>query len=417
MKTGNPADLLDSLKPGARVYIQGGPGECSTFTDLLKENPGAARDVELWSCLVPGINTFDYASLPDGPRLVTFMASPSLEPSIASGRTTVRAMPYSDIGAVLSETRFDLAILHAAPPDADGYCSFGIACDAPSIATARAAKCIAFLNRRMPHLPDSERISASNIDLAISIDTPLLSPPPARPRTATLTSIARNAAALVADRAVIQSGIGEAPAAVVAALGDRRGLKVHSGIITREYRLLAEAGALDPDVQHVTGIAWGEAGFYEWLDGNDLFAFRSILETHSRDELAALPDFTSIGSAVEVDLAGAVNLEWRSGRRISSVGGAPDYVHGAWASKGGRSIIALPSTAGNCASRIVSRLERSSLDAGLADWVVTEHGAVQLRGKSAEARAEAMISISAPEHRHMLAEAWAATGGGGPGWV
>ncbi len=88
-----PDDLLDWLKPGSRVYLQGGAGECAAFIDLLRANPGAARGVELWSCLIPGINTFDYGSLPDGPDLVTFMASPALEASIASGRTQLKAMP------------------------------------------------------------------------------------------------------------------------------------------------------------------------------------------------------------------------------------------------------------------------------------------------------------------------------------
>lgn len=404
MKIGAPADLLDWLKPGAKVYLQGGPGECSAFVDLLMANPGAAEGVELWSCLVPGINTFDYAGLPAGPRLVTFMASPALAPSIAAGRTSVHAMPYSAIGATLLETRFDLAILHAAPPDADGHCSFGVACDAPAIAAARAGKRVAFLNARMPRIPNSEGIAAGSLDMAVPIDAPLLSPPPARQRSAVLASLARNAAALVPDSAVIQSGIGEAPAAVVAALADRKGLQVHSGIITPEYRLLADAGALDPDAQHVTGIAWGDAGFYEWLNGNATFAFRSIQETHSRERLALLPTFTSVGSAVEVDLAGAVNLEWRGGRRISSVGGAPDYMHAARASEGGRSIIVLPSTARNGASRIVAHLEGESVGAELADWVVTEHGAAHLRGKSAEARAEAMIAVAAPQHRDKLSD-------------
>src|SRR5215813_252402 len=90
MKTGKPEDLLALLRPG-RVYFQGGPGECTAFIDLLKANPGAAKGVELWSCLIPGINTFDYGSLPGGPNLVTFMASPALEPSIAKGRTDLRA--------------------------------------------------------------------------------------------------------------------------------------------------------------------------------------------------------------------------------------------------------------------------------------------------------------------------------------
>ncbi len=406
MTSGRPEDLLTWLKPGLRVYLQGGPGECLAFADLLRANGGAARGVELWSCLIPGINSFDYGSLPEGPNVVTFMASTAIESSIASGRTQLRAMPYSQIGVLLDRTEFDLAILHVAPPDEQGMCSFGIACDAPSLVWPRARRRVAFLNLHMPRIPNADAIALDRIDLAIAIDSPLLSPSASSQSSLILEALAGNAAALVPDGAVIQSGIGEAPGAVVGALADRKRLRVHSGIVTEEYRPLANAGALDSGVLHVAGVAWGRPDFYRWLDGNPLLSFRSIQETHARDKLAAMSNFTSIGSAIEVDLAGNINLEWRGGRRISSVGGAPDYMHVAAASKGGRSIIALPSTAGNGASRIVTRLHDASIGADLADWIVTEHGAAHLRGRSAEARAEAMIRVAHPEHRPLLAAEW-----------
>ena len=405
MRTGRPEEILDWLKPGQRVYFQGGPGECSVFRDLLVAHPERAAGVELWSCLIPGINTFDYGALPGGPTFVTFMASPALEASIAAGRTILRAMPYSEIGALLERTTFDLAILHAAPPDADGRCSFSIASDAPGIAALRSKRRIAFLNRRMPSIDDAEAIHVDWIDMAVEIDAPLLSTEAKHSKSAVLDAIARHIAPLVPDGATIQSGIGEAPSAAIAALTGKRGLSAHSGIITPEYRLLAEAGALDPAKIHIAGIAWGDAGFYDWLGQSRLFAFRSIMETHAHAELAKIPDFISIGSAIEVDLNGNINLEWLGGRRISSVGGAPDYVRGALGSPGGRSVIALPSTSRGGASRIVARLEKASIPSEQADTVVTEHGVAELRGLSSDERAESLTAIAAPEHRAALAAA------------
>jgi len=405
MKTGQPEDVLAWLKPGQRVYLQGGPGECPAFIDLLKANPGSAAGVEFWSCLVPGINTFDYGALPGGPSLVTFMASPSLEPSIASGRTRIDAMPYSQIGELLGHTDFDLAILHTAPPDANGLLSFGIACETPGIVWSRARKRIAFLNRSMPRIPRSEAIPLTQVDLAIEIEATLLSPPPHGSRSDTLEAIARNAAHLVSDGAVIQSGIGEAPGAVIAGLKDHKRLRAHSGIITPDYRLLADAGALDLNAEHVAGIAWGGPDFYRWLEQPGLFSFRSVFETHGHDRIAALPRFTSIGSALEVDLAGNINLEWRGGRRVSSVGGAPDFIRGAAASPGGLAIIALPATARNGASRIVPRATSAWTETQAGIAVVTEYGVARLRGLCAAARGEALIAIAAPQHRAALAEA------------
>jgi acyl-CoA hydrolase len=406
MKAGKPEDALCFLKPGMRVYLQGGPGECATFIDLLTANPGAARGVELWSCLIPGINTFDYGSLPDGPSLVTFMASPALEPSIRSGRTRIGAMPYSEIATLLSRTDFDLAILHASQPDQAGHCSFGIACEAPGIVWPRAKRRVAFVNDRMPRIPGSDGIPADQLDLIVPVDAQLLSPCAPDKGPATLARIAHTAAELIADNSIIQSGIGEAPAAIVAELGSRRGLCIHSGIVTPEYRFLADRGALDRTARHIAGIAWGGADFYAWLATAGI-AFRSAFETHDYKALGRRPRFTSIGSALEVDLEGNINLEWAGGRRVSSVGGAPDYMRAAAESAEGRSIIALPSTTRAGASRIIGRFERPSIPASLADIVVTEHGVASLKGLRPEDRAEALIAIAAPEHRDGLASSGA----------
>ena len=401
MITGYPDDVVRALRPGQRVYFQGGPGECGAFYNALRDNPGLANGVELWSCLIPGINTRDYGLLRGNVTLTTFMASPALEASLASGRTKLRAMPYSEIGELMAATEFDVAVLHVAPPDRDGRCSFGVACDMPGLVWPKAGRCVAFVNERMPTIPGAEFIPADAISLGVPIDEPLMTPAvSARPPSEALIEIARRCAELVPDGATIQSGIGEAPGAVVSALKLHRGLRVYSGIITPDYMQLAEAGALDSGAKHVTGVAWGDAAFQAWLPQSG-FGFRSARETHGHAALAALDGFVSIGSALEVDLEGNLNLEWRAGRRISSVGGAPDYMRGAKASAGGLSIIALPATAGG-ASRIVPKLTAPSISDDLTDVVVTEHGVARLKGLAGRTRAAALIAIAAPEHRGFL---------------
>lgn len=402
MRTGTTEDLLRSLRPGERVFFQGGPGEVVAFFDALQNNPGLANRLDLWSCLIPGINSRDYGSLPNGHTLTTFMASLALEPSILSGRTRIDAMPYSEIGTTLAHMEFDVAVLHAAPPGPDGECSFGLSCDMAPLVWPNARRRVVFVNEQMPSLDHAESMPSEAIDLAIHISEPLLSAPSLR-QNSIVDAIARRVAGLIPDGVTFQSGIGDTPAAITAALRLHRGLKVHSGIITNEYRLLAESGALDPEAEHITGIAWGDQSFQAWLPNSE-FHFRSALETHSHDHLANIPDFYSIGSALEVDLAGNLNLEWRMGRRVSSVGGAPDYMRGAGASRGGRSIVALQSTAGG-ASRIVPALQSPSIPSGLVDMVVTEHGVAELRGLTGPARADALIAIAAPEYQAFLGAA------------
>jgi acyl-CoA hydrolase len=255
----------------------------------------------------------------------------------------------------------------------------------------------------MPYVP-GDTMPAEAIDLAVEIDEPLNAARASSPRLVEIKVLAAHAARLVPDGATIQSGIGEAPGAMIEALTSHKNLRVHSGLVSSEYRLLAESGALSSNTEHITGIAWGDARFYDWLPDAP-FVFRSVATTHAYERLAAIPTFVSLGSALEVDLHGEINLEWLDGRRVSSVGGAPDFMMGAAASPGGRSIIALPSTTRSGRSRVVPRITRPSIPASLADAIVTEHGVAELRGLSADARAEALIAVAAPEHRDALAAA------------
>ncbi len=407
MKQGRCEDVLDWLKRGERAIVQGATGEPLPFIDALIAAPDAAAGVDLWSCLVPGINRFDYGAVHAESRFTTFMASPAWATSIADGRTQLRVMPYSRIGETLAQADFDLAILQVSPPDENGMCSFGVCCDVGAIVWRRAKRRIAYINAAMPRLPRADAIPFDAIDLAIPIDAPLIATPPSAP-SVDLTAIGRFVAELVPDGAAIQSGIGQAPGAAIAALVNHRRLGVHSGLITADYRALAEAGAIVANAVNLTGIAYGDAGFYDWLARSDFAEFRSIPETHGPAGLAATPNFHSINSAIEIDLSGAVNIEFIDGKRVSSVGGAPDYVRGALVSRGGRSIIALPSTARSGGSRILPALRagETSLPAELADTIITEHGVAELKGKSREARAEALFAIAAPEHRDMLVNAW-----------
>lgn len=406
MKSGSPLELLRSLRPGQRVYFQGGPGECAAFYNLLNDNPGYANGVDFWSCLVPGINTRDYGSLRGDIRLTTFMASPALAPSIASGQTKLMAMPYSEIGELLARTDFDVAIFQTALADATGRYSFAHSCDMGSVVWPRAKRNVLFVNEQMRALANADYIASDAVAMTIAIDEPLLSPSSAPvQRSPAVQEIARRVAELVPDGATFQAGIGDTPAAIVSALRLHRGLRVHSGIITQEYQQLAETGALDMYAEHITGIAWGDQRFRDWLPQSG-FAFRNVFTTHGHDELAAIPGFVSIGSALEVDLTGNLNLEWRGGQRISSVGGAPDYMRAAAASDGGVSIIALQSSTSGGGSRIVPSLKSPSIPASLADTVVTEHGVARLKGLGPDDRAQALIAIAAPEHRGFLDDAW-----------
>jgi acyl-CoA hydrolase len=404
----NESEVLSLLEPGQRIFIQGATGEPSCFYEALERRPEALAGVNVWACLLPGINAFDYASIHPDARQTAFMATPSLARSISTGQTTLMELPYSSIAARLATADVDLAFIHVTPPGPDGHLSFSVSCDFAPLIWRYARRTIAIINQDAPRPPRSETVPASALAGAWHCNRPFPNPRRRGSGTRALAQIGRICADLIPDGATIQSGLGEAPGAVVHALREHRNLSVHSGMITSEYRDLAQSGALHPGAHHTAGIAWGEPAFYQWLETTDMFSFRSVDFTHNAEILSSLSAFHAINSAVEIDLLGQANLQWRDNQRISSVGGAPDFMLGTRGSKGGRSIIALPAETPTGKSRIVARLTcpTVSVSSEETDTVVTEYGGVRIRGLDPEAKARALVEIAAPHHRRALMHAW-----------
>ena len=401
--------LLDRLKPGLGVYIPGASGEALALRAALAADPDRAAGVRFISCLVPGMNDFDYAALTPTTAVTTFMNPPAMRASFEAGRLRVLPLPYSEIAEHLaSRAEIDVAVFHLAPPGADGLCSTGIASDFAPLVWPRAKQRIALVNRAMPVPPRGPRLPIAEADLVIEIDHPVVEGGGA-PDSAEVNAIAARVADLIEDRAAIQFGIGGAPAAALGKLTDRRDLVIRSGMVIEGVRALFEASALAKG-GHITGMALGTADFYRFLVDSDLMEFSDTRITHGAAALASVERFTSINSALEIDLFGQANIEWRGEKIISGVGGAPDFVRAARRSPGGRSIIALAATAGaGKIPRIVPRLGSStvSIARGDIDTVVTEYGVAELVDHSLEERAQALIGLAHPDHRAALAANWA----------
>lgn len=400
------AEALAAFRPGARVYIQGAGGEPLALREMLAAAPEVLAGVSLTSCLLPGMNEFDYAALNPAVRLTTFMLPAACRASFTAGRVNVRPMSYSQIAVALTDDNFDLAIFQMTPPDAEGWCGFGPCADFAGLVFPRAKRRLAFINPGLPRVVRGPRVRREAIDIAIDAPGAFITAAEEAP-SAERAAIAALVAAHVPDGASLQSGIGGAPAAALACLTHHRGLVVRSGMVTSGYRDLALAGALAEDADHITGLAIGSPDFMVWAAG--AFIFADALTTHGAGGLAATPRFTAINSALEVDLFGQVNLEWREGRLFGGLGGAPDFARAARRSEAGRSILALPATAkGGRLSRIVPRLMTPtvSLSRDDADLIITEHGVADLRGADMQSRARRLIAIAAPDQREGLGRAW-----------
>lgn len=401
------ARVLAEFRPGLTVYIQGATGEPLALGPLLAGAPDVLTDVAVIGGFLPGINGFDYSALNAAARLTSFLLPPVLRAGFDAGRVTIRPLPYSQIVyALCHDAPPDLAIVQVSPPDDQGLCSLGPCVDFAPLVWSRAKRRIGFINANFPRARRGVSVPLASIDVVVEIDAPYITGDDG-PTSPEQSIIADLIAALIPDGATLQTGIGGAPSSALARLADRRNLRVHSGLVTDGYRVLGQAGALADDAALIAGVAFGPDAFMRWAAEALTFADASV--THGATGLAATDRLFAINSALEIDLFGQANIEWRGGRLVSGLGGAPDFAGAARRSNGGRAILALPATAGGGKiSRIVARLDAPtvSLPRDATDLVITEYGVADLRGTGLDARAEALIAVAAPAFRADLTDAW-----------
>ncbi len=405
-------DWPSLLKPGQRVYVPGAAGESTLLMDALERAPAKTAGINFFGVWFPGANRRDLASLHPNAHAETFFVSPELRNSFEAGRTIFRPLVYTEVQlAFESDPPADIALFHVSPPNKNGNCSFGLSADfGPTI--AKRAKClIAHINPNMPSVACAPSISFEKFDYVIDLSGPLITYDTGSP-DAILTKIGENVASMVEDGDTIEFGIGKGPAASVLALQNHRNLKIHSGMLIDAIVDLADAGALaDGPASIVGGVALGHDKLYEFIASDPRVQMKPVIETHAINALASINCFTAINSVIEIDLFGQANSEMVKGKLVSGPGGLTDFLRGARASEGGKAILALPSTAaGDTISRIVPVLPSEtpvSVHRGDVEYVVTEHGIANLRGRSLDQRAEELIAIAAPNFRKSLSEHWA----------
>lgn len=394
--------LIDKLAAHERVFIQGAAGEVPALIDAIA---AGGKPLDLTASFISGLNRLPVDRLPHG-TVFTDIFPHAAKPD--SGVTT-RQLPLS-YGAFIAHLRagngFDTAILQVSPPDRDGRCSLGVAVELAPVAIAKSRRLFGIVNPRMPRLPHAVSLPLSDFAAIAELEFPLREYDVGAP-TERAQAIARNVAAFIGDGAAVQVGIGKAPDALMRGLTDRKNLRLYSGMLSDGARLLAEAGALDPNFPHTSCVHVGTRDYYAWLDGRPDFHVVGCEFTHNVTVLSALPELVTVNSAIEVDLLGQPNIETIGRRFVSGLGGGPDFARAARLSPGGVGITALPAVSEKGdVSRIVVKLSGPAsvprTDVGV---VVTEYGAADLRGATTRERAERMIAIAAPQFRAELTDA------------
>ncbi|MCR9276699.1 MAG: acetyl-CoA hydrolase [Pseudomonadaceae bacterium] len=400
------SEILDGwLSDGAQIFVAGSSNEPVELVNVIGSIV-ADRHLHFFQFPLAGFNTTDFTALGPNVELTTVFMTPALR-SAVSQRLHFLPMQMRAMNDFCRHKAFDLVLIQGCY-DAAGDLRLGPNADFAEAAMSRADKVLVEINSALvpaagaPHL-NSEKLAgfvtserAAHEPAAVVIDE-------------TARAIAKNVAGIVRDGDCLQTGIGGIPAAILDALSDHNDLGMHGGLIDDGGRLLIEKGVINgarksiDRGRHITGMALGSPALHTWLAQREDVVFKGADYTHEFSVLQQIENFVSINSAVEVDLQGQVNAEVVGGRQISGTGGSLDFMRGARASKGGRSIVAMTATARRGeVSRIVQRVEHVTAARTDIDLVVTEYGVADLRYASLDERRELLINVAAPNFRDQL---------------
>jgi itaconate CoA-transferase len=316
---------------------------------------------------------------------------------------------FSQAPRLMSEPRpIDTFLTTVSPMDAHGYFSLGASNDYGLRLVKTARRVVVEVNRHMPRVRGG-MIHISEIDALVENDQPLFENP-GRDSAPEDAVIARIIAGLVEDGACLQMGIGALPEAVCGALSGHRDLGVHTELFSNGLMALMQCGAVNNSRKttnpgrSIFTFALGDKALCDFIDDNAAVESRPVDYVNDPAVIARNDRVMSVNATLQVDLSGACNSEHMAGRQYSAAGGQLDFVRGAYASRGGRSIIACHSTAKDGAvSRIVARLDGPvTTPRNDVQSVVTEYGHVDLKGLNEAERARALIGLAHPKFRDAL---------------
>jgi len=410
-----PEEALSVVRSGMRVYIQPGCAEPETLVEALLKRAPSVRDIEVVHLLTLGCADYVKPEMEGHFRHNAIFIGANVREAVNDGRADYTPVYLSEVEELFESGAMplDVALIQVSPPDRHGFCSFGVGVDT----TLTAAKCaryvIAQVNDQMPRTYGDSFIHLNQIDTFVESSRPLCELP--EPEISDLhMAIAKNVASLIEDGAVLQTGIGGIPDAVLRFLMDRKDLGVHTELVSDGVIPLIKAGVITGSRKNfkprkiILGFVLGTKKLFEFVDNNPIFEFHPSAYTNDPIRIARNDKMVAVNSALQIDLTGQVCSDSVGTYFYSGIGGQVDFLRGASHAKGGKPIIALPSTAKRGAiSRIVPMLEPGAgvvTSRGLIRYVVTEYGVAYLHGKSIRERAKALIEVAHPKFRKELYE-------------
>ena len=409
----NMESLLDKLpKENAKFLTSHVTGEPKAINRALAEHKEQFRNIALHNLLVMGEAPYCRPEMEGHFRYSTIFACADTRGPVANGSADYVPLYYHEYPRYVREClKPDVMILHVSRPDEHGWCSFGTTVDFQMAGVETADLVVAQMNDQMPRTLGNCRIHVTQIDWMVEVSEPIPAIPPAKIGPVE-QAIGKNCASLIRDRDCLQLGIGAIPDAVLKQLTDKHDLGIHSEMLSDSVAGLMEAGIITNRYKtlnqgvSVATFAMGTPALYEFMDNNPGVFMAPVDYTNHPRVICQQENMVAVNSALQVDLFGQVAADTVGKLQYSGPGGQVDFVRGTNMSKGGRNIIAMPSTAKHgTVSRIALALEEGgavTTNRFDVDYVVTEYGIAKLWGKNLSERAEALISIAHPDFREKL---------------
>jgi acyl-CoA hydrolase/GNAT superfamily N-acetyltransferase len=414
-KVKTPRQALRVIKRGDSVFIGSGAAVPQLLVDELARMSMEFADNEIVHLWTLGIAPYTQAKFKYQFRHDAFFIGDNVRDAVAQGRADYTPIFLSEIPKLFRSGRMhlDVAVIQVTPPNEHGFCSFGVSVDIVKPAAECARYVIAEINPRMPWTLGDSFIHVNDIDVLVENEAPILEL--SYPEADELArQIGENIARLIDDGSTLQMGIGTIPDSILASLHDKRDLGVHTEMLSDGVIDLVESGVLNNSRKTIhrgkiiASFVMGTKRLYDWVDNNPFIEFHPSDYVNDPFVVSQNDQMVAVNSALEVDLTGQVCSDSIGYLFYSGIGGQVDMIRGAARSRGGKPIIALPSTAKEgTVSRIVSHLSEGAgvvTTRGDVHYVVTEYGAAYLHGKNIRERALSLINIAHPDFRKELLE-------------
>jgi len=410
------AAAMKAVKSGDTIFVGTGCAQPQHLIRALVEHSGHIYEAHIVQLLTMGEAPYADEKFRDKFKMNCFFVADNVRHALNRGIGDYTPIFLSEIPREFDSGRIpvDVALISVTPPDANGLCSLGVSVDIIKSAVANARYIIAQVNSKMPRTFGDSFVHVNRLDMLVPYDEDVIEVPIPEPNEV-LRRIGQNIARLIEDGSTIECGIGRVPQALAEFLKDKKDLGVHTEMFSDWIIELIECGAITCAKKTlnrgkvVASFCMGSRRLYDYIDNNPFFEFYPTEYVNDPNIISQHEKMVGINLGLEIDLTGQVCADSLGYQFYSGIGGQVDFIRGAARSRGGKAIIAMPSTAKNSRrSRIVPHLTEGAgvvTTRGDVHYVVTEYGTAYLHGKSIRERTLDLINIAHPKFRKELTQA------------